>query len=298
MPSPASPSRRYLSLWLPLLPTDRLLRRHGPPARRPLAVRRLRRRSPLVAKSASAMRLAAVDRTAMRRGLDARHGAVAGTRRAPDLAVAPHDADADAQLLEAIADWADRYTPLVGRNAPDGLMLDITGAAHLHGGEAPCRPISRPASAARASPSAPPSPPRPAPLSPSRATAERRRSSPTTRFARGLGATPHRRPAPRSRDGREPRPHGPENHRRSHDPPARAARRPLRRAARCTASTRRSASIARPSRRAGPCRRPRSSCASSSRSCARRTCRRRRGGSPCRSVRDLSSAARARGRWC
>ena len=39
-------------------------------------------------------------------------------------------------LLEAIADWCDRYTPLVGLDPPDGLMLDITGCAHLFGGEA------------------------------------------------------------------------------------------------------------------------------------------------------------------
>jgi protein ImuB len=38
-------------------------------------------------------------------------------------------------LLDAVADWCDRYTPLVGLDAPDGLMLDITGCAHLFGGE-------------------------------------------------------------------------------------------------------------------------------------------------------------------
>ena len=39
-------------------------------------------------------------------------------------------------LLEAVADWCDRYTPLVGLDPPDGLMLDISGCAHLFGGEA------------------------------------------------------------------------------------------------------------------------------------------------------------------
>ena len=43
---------------------------------------------------------------------------------------------ADRILLEAIADWCDRYTPLIGLDPPDGLMLDITGCAHLFGGEA------------------------------------------------------------------------------------------------------------------------------------------------------------------
>jgi protein ImuB len=37
--------------------------------------------------------------------------------------------------LNAIADWCDRFTPLVALDAPHGLFLDITGCAHLFGGE-------------------------------------------------------------------------------------------------------------------------------------------------------------------
>ena len=48
----------------------------------------------------------------------------------------PADEKADAALLEGIADWCDRFTPLVSLDPPDGLFLDITGAAHLFGGEA------------------------------------------------------------------------------------------------------------------------------------------------------------------
>jgi protein ImuB len=55
---------------------------------------------------------------------------------APNLRVHPADAEAEAQLLDNIADWCRRFTPLVARDAPDGLLLDITGAAHLFGGEA------------------------------------------------------------------------------------------------------------------------------------------------------------------
>ena len=51
------------------------------------------------------------------------------------LAIVPADEKADAALLEGIADWCDRFTPLVSLDAPDGLFLDITGAAHLFGGE-------------------------------------------------------------------------------------------------------------------------------------------------------------------
>lgn len=53
----------------------------------------------------------------------------------PGLDIVPADADADRRLLEQVADWCDRYTPLVALDAPDGLYLDITGCAHLFGGE-------------------------------------------------------------------------------------------------------------------------------------------------------------------
>ena len=53
------------------------------------------------------------------------------------LTIVPADEKADAALLEGIADWCDRFSPFVASlDAPDGLFLDITGAAHLFGGEA------------------------------------------------------------------------------------------------------------------------------------------------------------------
>ena len=46
------------------------------------------------------------------------------------------DGSADRQLLENIAQWCERYTPLVALSNSDGLFLDITGCAHLFDGEA------------------------------------------------------------------------------------------------------------------------------------------------------------------
>ncbi len=51
------------------------------------------------------------------------------------LCIVPADDRADAALLESIADWCDRFTPMVGLDGTDGLLLDITGASHLFGGE-------------------------------------------------------------------------------------------------------------------------------------------------------------------
>ncbi|MGE3247663.1 MAG: DNA polymerase Y family protein [Beijerinckiaceae bacterium] len=39
------------------------------------------------------------------------------------------------QSLSHLALWHQRYTPLAAADAPDGIMLDVAGAAHLFGGE-------------------------------------------------------------------------------------------------------------------------------------------------------------------
>jgi len=54
----------------------------------------------------------------------------------PDLAVIRDNPAADKKLLEDLADWCERYTPLVALDPPNGLFLDIGGTTHLFGGEA------------------------------------------------------------------------------------------------------------------------------------------------------------------
>lgn len=54
----------------------------------------------------------------------------------PGLRLAPHDTRADRHMLAALADVAERYTPWCALDGRDGLWLDITGCAHLFGGEA------------------------------------------------------------------------------------------------------------------------------------------------------------------
>lgn len=54
-----------------------------------------------------------------------------------DLAILDADPDADALALDRLAVWALRqYSPMVAADPPDGLILDLTGCAHLFGGEA------------------------------------------------------------------------------------------------------------------------------------------------------------------
>jgi protein ImuB len=55
----------------------------------------------------------------------------------PGLIVHDAEPDADEMALERLALWAlRRYAPIVAADAPDGLVIDTTGADHLHGGEA------------------------------------------------------------------------------------------------------------------------------------------------------------------
>lgn len=52
------------------------------------------------------------------------------------LIVQDHDAVGDVQALDRLALWMlQRYAPIVTADPPDGLVIDSTGADHLHGGE-------------------------------------------------------------------------------------------------------------------------------------------------------------------
>ena len=108
--------------------TDRLIRsgRSPAPADNPLVV---------AEPVKGALRLAGLNDVAD--GLGLKPGMALADARAmyPGIAVADADPDADRRTLVAIADWCDRYTPLVGLDPPDGLLLDISGCAHLFGGE-------------------------------------------------------------------------------------------------------------------------------------------------------------------
>ncbi|HUG62016.1 MAG TPA: DNA polymerase Y family protein, partial [Methylomirabilota bacterium] len=90
----------------------------------------------MVERVGGAVRVIAADTVARAGGVRPGQGLADARALLPALAVDEADREADAALLAALADWADRYTPLVGLDPPDGLMLDITGCAHLFGGEA------------------------------------------------------------------------------------------------------------------------------------------------------------------
>jgi protein ImuB len=90
----------------------------------------------VVARQNNALQISALDDAAAHLGLEI--GLPLANARAicPQLQVFDADEAADAKALNNIADWCDRFTPLVALDPPHGLFLDITGCAHLFGGEA------------------------------------------------------------------------------------------------------------------------------------------------------------------
>ena len=93
--------------------------------------------APLVvaAKLDNALRLTAVDRKATSLGLAAGMPLANARAMLPALKVMAANDAADQALLEHIADWCDRFTPFVALFPPRTLLLDVSGAAHLFGGE-------------------------------------------------------------------------------------------------------------------------------------------------------------------
>jgi protein ImuB len=119
-------TRRFLSLWLPRLATDRARRLGAVDRSAPLAA---------VAKVDNAQRLVCVDAHAARLGLSLGLSLPDARARFPALIVVEAEPAEEAQLLTRLCDWCSRYTPLAALDGRDGLMLDISGVAHLFEGE-------------------------------------------------------------------------------------------------------------------------------------------------------------------
>lgn len=117
--------RRVLALHLPRFAAERAIRREPALAEEPLA---------LWAQEGPRRLVTAVnDRAAAE--------IVPGTPLADALAVLPGlitrpaDPDGDDAALGSLASWCLGFTPLAAPAPPDGVLLDITGCAHLWGGE-------------------------------------------------------------------------------------------------------------------------------------------------------------------
>ncbi|AYG96397.1 DNA polymerase Y family protein [Brevundimonas naejangsanensis] len=90
----------------------------------------------MVEKIKGALRLAAIDPGAARAGLSPGMTLADARARTPVLRTIVHRPRADDALLAAALEDFGRFSPMVALDPPHGLMLDVTGCAHLFGGEA------------------------------------------------------------------------------------------------------------------------------------------------------------------
>jgi protein ImuB len=117
--------RRVMSLWLPSWPTDRLLKASRAPAEKPF----------VTAIAVGSRRLVAASSAAA-----AACGIMPGLPLAdaqaycPGLVVLDSDPGGDAAALRRLAEWCGRWSPWTAPDGVDGIIIDVTGCAHLGGG--------------------------------------------------------------------------------------------------------------------------------------------------------------------
>ncbi len=118
--------RRIMSLFLPQWPIDRRRQGGARPDKPYVLVTGLDGRRLITAANAMA----------------ANEGIVPGTSLAdaralyPDLGIGEADFAGDVAALAGLARWCNRFSPWTSLRGSDGIILDITGCAHLFGGEA------------------------------------------------------------------------------------------------------------------------------------------------------------------
>ncbi len=118
--------KRYLSIWFRHLATDRLARLRPELRGKPFLLYAPERGRMVVRASSRAL-----DREGIVPGM-----VVADVRAIlPAVDVFPHEPVPEEKLLEDLAEWCLRYTPVAATDPPDGLILDISGCPHLWGGE-------------------------------------------------------------------------------------------------------------------------------------------------------------------
>jgi protein ImuB len=119
-------NRRILSLWFPRLAAEHLLRTEPGLADAPLAV---------VTTQGNLRQIASLSHAASARGLSRGQPLAEALTLCPDLVTRPANPDRTAQVLAALRRWAGRFSPWVAEEGDDALLVDLTGCAHLFGGE-------------------------------------------------------------------------------------------------------------------------------------------------------------------
>jgi protein ImuB len=89
----------------------------------------------LVESGTRGLRLVALNAMAQSFGLSQGQRLADARAQVPDLLSELHEPQQDMASLLGLCRWMERYSPWVSPDAPDGILLDVTGIAHLFGGE-------------------------------------------------------------------------------------------------------------------------------------------------------------------
>ena len=119
--------RRILSLWFPRLGAERLIRRQPVLGDQPLAV---------VQDQNNMQLITALNAIAQGYGLQVAQPVRDAHAMCPGLLTYPRSAVGEARFLESLQRWAGKFSPWVAPEGRDALVVDLTGCAHLFGGEA------------------------------------------------------------------------------------------------------------------------------------------------------------------
>jgi len=119
-------AERFVSIWFPHLLTDALIASQPELCDKPLAI---------AAPERGKVKVKGVNSIALQK--DIRTGMVVADCRAilPELTVIHYKEGTERILLEELALWSLRYTPVAAVDGPDGLLLDVSGCTHLWNGE-------------------------------------------------------------------------------------------------------------------------------------------------------------------
>ncbi|MCF6327063.1 MAG: hypothetical protein L3J21_07220 [Devosiaceae bacterium] len=117
-------TQRIISIWFPKLASERAQRLR--PVKGPFILTHFHK---------NAQRIYCLNIEAEKVGLSLGMSFADARAMYPDLISDLADPLADMSFLRVLVRWAERYCPFAAPDDRDGLLLDISGAAHLFGGE-------------------------------------------------------------------------------------------------------------------------------------------------------------------
>jgi protein ImuB len=118
--------KRFVSIWFRHLTTDWLTLRRPELKTLPFV---------FAAPEHGRMLITAANSLAEAQGISPGMALADARAIVPSLEMADHIPGKESKLLKALGEWCIRYTPLVAVDMPNGLLLDVSGCAHLWGGE-------------------------------------------------------------------------------------------------------------------------------------------------------------------